>query len=244
MSDEPTIYSPRGVPESAPQPTGKKFCVQCGNELAADAAFCGACGLPVGAVPVQPPAPPPAPQPYPPAYPPPAQPWPQAGPYPPFPGYGMPAMRKKAGIGHFISGSGALLAIVSFFLPWLLISCSGQELARMNGWQLAVGMKDMEQTGMDSGSPILLALLVLAFLAAVLVILIFIRGRFGKWEGFAFIAAGVAAAAILTIFLLANQPSKSDMQFAAIEIKPMAGLFMTYASYLLLVVGGALCLKE
>ena len=237
MSDQPTLYSPRGVPEGggAPPPGGKKFCAQCGNQLTAEAAFCGACGLPVGAVPAQAPAPA--------AYPPPASPW-QAGPYPPFPGYGMPAVKKGAKAGHIISGSGALLAIISFFIPWLLISCSGQELARMSGWQLAVGLEGMQDTGLDSGSPILLALLILAVVVLALVIVVLIRGRLGKWEGIVILACGVIAAAILTIYLLANQPSQSDMEFAAIEIKPMAGLFMSYISYVAIIVGGVLCLRE
>jgi len=156
----------------------------------------------------------------------------------------MPSAKKSAKPGHFISGSGALLAIIAFFIPWLLISCSGQELARMSGWQLAVGLEGMEQTGLDSGSPILLALLVLALVVLALVIVILIRGRFGKWEGIVFLACGVVATGILTIYLLANQPSQSDLEFAAIEIKPMAGLFMTYIGYIAIIVGGVLCLRE
>jgi len=41
--------------------------------------------------------------------------------------------------GHKLAGSGAGLVIICFFMPWILVSCSGEPVASMSGWNLAAG---------------------------------------------------------------------------------------------------------
>jgi len=41
--------------------------------------------------------------------------------------------------GNKILSPAAAIALLCFFLPWLLISCEGQTVASMSGWQLMVG---------------------------------------------------------------------------------------------------------
>lgn len=42
-------------------------------------------------------------------------------------------------IGSWISGISSFAAIVGFFLPWILVSCSGQQIASLSGYQLSRG---------------------------------------------------------------------------------------------------------
>lgn len=80
-------------------------------------------------------------------------------------------MLSKLTGGNKIVGTGASVAVICFFLPWVLVSCGGQPVASISGWQLAAG--GSISTGWGSqpipSSPMLFLVLLaaLASLAAV-----------------------------------------------------------------------------
>jgi len=260
MSDDRTVMSSGSGTQPPANQTGgvpvmRKFCPNCGNPLTDNLKFCGRCGTPLtpGAVPPPQPAayaPPPmqqAPFQQPPrpqyqGYPP-----PQPG-YPPYPNYPGYAKAPKAGLklGHKISFSGALLAIISFFLPWVMVSCNGQTLAEMSGWQLSVGSVDMQALGtsdVGQGSPILFVVLFAAILVIGLIVFIFFKGRIGKVDAPVLIGLSAVAMLVLVVYLIS---SSSDIQGGeyGIEVKPMIGLFTIFIGYLAVLVGGVFCFRE
>lgn len=42
-------------------------------------------------------------------------------------------------IGKWITGPGALVVLLFFFLPWVTVSCGNMEIATLSGYQLAAG---------------------------------------------------------------------------------------------------------
>ena len=81
----------------------------------------------------------------------------------------MSIMKIVRWAGRFISGSGGLLLILFFFMPWVLVSCSGQELASFTGMELAGGFRMQGET--VPGQPLLYILLAFGFLALLIALI-------------------------------------------------------------------------
>ncbi len=121
-------------------------------------------------------------------------------------GSGVPASDRGAML--FNLGRGAkVLALLFFFLPWVTVSCAGQELASMSGYDLAMGSVTITNpmTGASETPPgagqrdmpvIIAALLIVGALA-----LTFVLGR--GLGGLIAAAGAVGAAALIayTVFL-------------------------------------------
>ena len=107
----------------------------------------------------------------------------------------------KKSNGHKISASFAGLAILLFFLPWILVSCNGEEIAKPSGWQLAAGYTiDM---GFSSekidGEPILFLVIISALAVLGLAYLAFKRGKLTKVDGFGVMGLGILSIIIMII---------------------------------------------
>jgi len=62
--------------------------------------------------------------------------------------------------GRLLSTSAALLVLVCFFLPWVTVSCSEQELATLSGFDLATGTEIDLGVGSEEVDPDLLIFVV------------------------------------------------------------------------------------
>lgn len=135
-------------------------------------------------------------------------------------------------LGRFLSGSGAVLAMLFFFLPWVLVSCNGDPIGTMSGWELAAGV-DIGGQHTD-GSPALFLLLLLA--VAALAIAAAVR----QPVVFAVVEVGIGISAMLLMLLMYVQMRHDllDDSMGFIKISPQIGLIGSLLGYLLISGGG------
>jgi hypothetical protein len=95
--------------------------------------------------------------------------------------------------GYKVSSSSAALAIVCFFLPWVMVSCSGQPLLSLSGWDLAAG-KTLE-TGFGSekmpGEPLMFLALLPGLAVFGLAYLTSVRGKLSFFDKVGLVVLGV-----------------------------------------------------
>ena len=72
--------------------------------------------------------------------------------------------------GYKIASPAAALIIVCFFLPWVMVSCSGQQLAEFSGWELATGPEINTGFGVERADATPTAFLIPLFAIAILVL--------------------------------------------------------------------------
>jgi hypothetical protein len=145
--------------------------------------------------------------------------------------------------GHKVGSSGAALAILCFFMPWMLVSCSGQT-ATLSGWELAAGTsvgggfyaQQME------GNPILFLAPLAALGVIAIAYLAYKRGTLTpNSDGYAVIVLGALP---LLIFLtsFSGVEAKAAQQGAYVEFQ--FGFWGAVIGYLAVVAGGVLNLRE
>ncbi len=137
-------------------------------------------------------------------------------------------------IGRFVSGSGALLVLLFFFLPWILVSCGGQPMGTMSGWELAAGTS-LGGEHVD-GNPVVFAFLVIAILA--LAIAIALRHSIA----FAAVEVFLGIGAIIFLLILYMQMRQEVMQELGglIRLTPKAGLIGSLIGFFFIATGGAI----
>lgn len=194
------------------------YCAYCGGQIPEGAAFCGHCGKPVIVLN-------------------PAQTVAVAG------KGNTSSIEARLSKGYKVGGAGASLALLCFFLPWILVSC-GSQTTRISGWGLAAGtsIRAGYTTQPIDGSPILFLVLFAAVGAAALAYFAYKRGRLNKIvDGFGLIAIGVAPLLILLLQFEGYDNSNSQM---GIIIELQFGLWGTVLGYLAVITGGVLNLRE
>lgn len=137
-------------------------------------------------------------------------------------------------LGRFLSGSGAVLAMLFFFLPWVLVSCNGEPIGTVSGWELAAGV-DIGGQHTD-GSPVLFLLLLLA--VAALAIAAAVR----QPVVFAVAEVGIGISAMLLMLLMYVQMRHDllDNGMGFIQTSPQIGLIGSLLGYLMVSGGGVL----
>ena len=143
--------------------------------------------------------------------------------------------------GHAFAIPAAVIAIISFFLPWLLFADAARSLASLTGLQIASGaLISTGESEIFSGSPI--AFLVPASGAIVLlsVILSIRRGFVKELDGF--VAIGLSLLTVLIIWGRFNEAQKFAEE-SGISIHLQVGLLGAYLSLLGLIVAGAMYLR-
>jgi len=148
----------------------------------------------------------------------------------------------KTSNGHKISSAGAALAILCFFLPWILASCGGQTTS-LNGWQLSAG----STTGSGyfaqqvPGKAILFLVLLIAFAVIAIAYLAWRRGHLTQTDGFGPIGLGGLA---LLILLITFSGAKAQAAQQGIYFEYQYGLWGVVIGYIGTIIGGVLNLRE
>jgi hypothetical protein len=191
------------------------YCPHCGAQNTDNTAFCGRCGRPFAVVPTQFAGYPEPSQPYP-AYPPPPQ-VPYAQPGYPMPAYWVYGQRPAFNWKFFLPLGGALLAFLSFFLPWFHIglvnfSVSAYNLAARTGLiGTASSLLSMygDPTGQINNALGQMGWLWLVPLCALPALLLFLRNNLGKLGTIVGATIGLVFLLIFTISL--NQAMDNTM---------------------------------
>jgi hypothetical protein len=129
------------------------------------------------------------------------------------PAHGAPAQPTGNGATLFNLARGAkAVALLLFFLPWVTVSCAGQELASMSGYDLAMGsvtvtnpMTGASETPPGAGErdlPVIVAALLIAGALA----LTFVLGR--SLGGLVAAAASAGAAALIAYTVFMRLPAR------------------------------------
>ncbi len=150
---------------------------------------------------------------------------------------------EKSSKGHKVGSSGAALAILCFFLPWMMVSCGGQ-ITEVNGWDLASGT--VVGSGFAAqqieGQPILYLVLLAAFGVLALAYFAFKRGSLTPvMDGYGLIALGAVPLLIL-FFQFSGVKDQAAQQGVYIEYQ--FGLWGIVIGYIAAIAGGVLNLRE
>ena len=164
--------------------------------------------------------------------------------------------------GYKISTSGALAAILFFFLPWVHVSFLDIGLG-LNGWKFAAGyafddiLGDLNLSGFASllgvegvgklpGEPIIFITLITAFFVLLLFALSY-RSRTIKLiqDGIGVIVLGIVSLIMLSFFYFSMQDLSSQLSFSGISsVKTQFGLWGIILGYIAVTIGGILNLLE
>jgi hypothetical protein len=147
--------------------------------------------------------------------------------------------------GRGISGTAAALAILGFFLPWVLVSCMGEPLVPMSGYGIASGNISSVFGPSDPipGRP----LLFITLGAAVFAFLIFLISYFISRLSLILssIQAIIGIVGIAPIFLtFAQMKSEYSEGMKLFGIDLQYGFWMTIVGFAGIVIGGLLSMAD
>jgi len=154
----------------------------------------------------------------------------------------MEDLLKKTPKGYKYSSSGAAVAIVCFFLPWILVSCGGQQI-KFSGWELSAGTDISNGLYYQhmSGDPIFFFILFAALGALVLAYLSIQRGILKKQiDDYVLLGLGISPLIILLIKI--SSISQASQQGASIEYQ--FGFWGTIIGFAGIIYGGYINYKE
>jgi hypothetical protein len=120
-----------------------------------------------------------------------------------------------------------LVALLGFFLPWVLVSCSGEPIGRLSGIDLATGGAGQH----PHGQPNLWVVVSLAAVIAGLVASFLLRGRAAIFAMAAAALIALVASAVGVSSLGSSAPAPSQRS-AAGEVDLQYGYFVTVAGLL------------
>ena len=142
--------------------------------------------------------------------------------------------------GKFISATAALVVLLFFFLPWVTVSCSGEEITDLSGYELAAGTEVDLGVGTEEVDPDPLVFAVPG--AAVVVIALVLVSVFDLVPS-NLAAAGQVAAASIGLLTMAykwldarNDTAGLDFVSYSIEI----GVWGVVIGFLAIIIGGTL----
>ncbi|MHB8621090.1 MAG: hypothetical protein ACYDAG_16230 [Chloroflexota bacterium] len=138
-------------------------------------------------------------------------------------------------------GSGGGLLLIAFFMPWISVSCSGNEVVRFSGADLASGPSFQ---GRHSGGDVLLYLVPLAAVAAVAcAIYLFSRtSPLPVVRGLAFLLAALALIPIALKWVsIQSEVSKQSSQTGSLlVVSTLGGFWLALLSCALIAAAGVL----
>lgn len=155
----------------------------------------------------------------------------------------MNEMIQKSSKGHKVGSSGAAIAILCFFMPWLLVSC-GNETTKLNGWDLASGtvVGNGFYAQQVEGKPILFLVILAAFGVLALAYFAFKRGVLTPiMDGYGLIALGAVP---LLILFIQFSGIKDQAAQQGVYIQYQFGLWGVVIGYIVAIAGGVLNLRE
>lgn len=161
------------------------------------------------------------------------------------------AIDQPAGLskGNKIIGSAAAIALMCFFLPWVLVSCEDQPVASFSGWQLATG--GTVQTSMGAqpfpleASPVLFLVLLAA--AACLALVYFLYQRRIALRKAAYAAIGLAGLSLLILLVKFAGAQAQPPQAGSgidVQLRLQYGFWGTVLANLAIIAGAVVALRE
>ncbi len=135
--------------------------------------------------------------------------------------------------GYRIAAPGAILALICFFLPWVLVSCGNQPPQSFTGWQLMTRTTVDSTTGAEKfAGNLFVGLLFLAALAVLaLAFLAWRRGHLNRLDSYGVL--GLSALSLLYLFLqFGGKPAEGSTK----EI--LYGLWGVVLGYIAILAGG------
>ncbi len=144
---------------------------------------------------------------------------------------------KKTGLIFGIAAS--ILAIISFFLPWVVIVDVVKTLASLTGWQIASGVLLTSSTGdtLFQGSPINYIVPLVGIIIMVSTLISFIRRRVTRWDGLGIIALSIVAFLFTWVQFGAGQSLAGE---GGVSLHPQIGIIGAWLALLGLFVAGVL----
>lgn len=138
--------------------------------------------------------------------------------------------------GYAITSPGALLALLCFFLPWVLVSCGGQPVAEFSGWELASGAPVQTAFGPQEmeATPLFFAVPVGALAALGLALAASRRADMTTLDVIGPLLAGVLPLAVL---LLRYMNARDEMLSSGLEVSLRFGLWGVLAGLLAIAAG-------
>lgn len=141
----------------------------------------------------------------------------------------------------FISGPAAVLILILFFLPWVSVSCNGQTVGELSGYELATGIEAGSGTDLLSsegveGDASLLLIPLAAVLALALIGLAVYRPPWRAATGGGQIALALVGLGVLVWKWSALQ----NNQEALFEITILPALWGTAVAHLFVLIGGGI----
>lgn len=153
----------------------------------------------------------------------------------------LPAARSRVS-GHLIAIPGAVLAIVSFFLPWIGLVDASSTLASLNGLQIASGAVVSTAEGeLFRGSATNFLVPLVGVVVLLLVFLAQRRGYATELNGFATI--GLSVIALLTLWGWFSGAQKAA-DVAKVGLQLQYGLAAAFLALFALLVAGAIYVRE
>jgi hypothetical protein len=132
--------------------------------------------------------------------------------------------------GFKVGAPGALLVVVAFFLPWVLVSCGNETPKLQSGWDVAIGTASTEPG--YHGNPFVFLILLAGLAVLAMTYFAFRRGHVAPSDGIGMIGMGVVALAYL--YLQFGRPSEG------VTMEYQYGIWATVVGLVLIVAGGLL----
>lgn len=141
---------------------------------------------------------------------------------------------KKLSRGYKIISPGLLLALIFFFMPWVLTSCGDEPMQEYSGWELAVGTNAKD--GYNGN------LMVMLSLAAVMLIIIFMisfirRQRLAFGDSY-----GVLITSVVVLLLMFQQFLTTPAEGINREI--LYGFWGFLLGWIIILMGGVVNLVD
>lgn len=155
-----------------------------------------------------------------------------------------PKPLQRTSLPKFLSGGGAGVALLCFFLPWITVSCQGMPLSfSFSGWTLAVGTTIENQR--VPGEPILFVVLLAAILLIPLSLVA--RGKTRNEVRNSLVLRGLTSAVPVVLLLYKagqwnNQVQRQAGGLVRLDYQPW--FFLTILAFIAAGIGGFLELRE
>jgi hypothetical protein len=138
--------------------------------------------------------------------------------------------------GKFLTAPAGLLICILFFLPWVTVSCSGDDLGELTGYQLSLGEEDVSSDEFTP-DPLLLVIPVTGLLAILASILLFVRPDKSRIVGGVLLFMAMAA---ITIPLVRGIQLQNAYSNATYEVLLRPSLWGTMVGLLGVFAGGVI----
>lgn len=132
--------------------------------------------------------------------------------------------------GFKLGAPGAILVILCFFLPWVLVSCGNETPKLQSGLDISVGTASTEPG--YHGNPFVFLVLLAGIGVLVLAFLAYQRGHLHPIDGIGVTAIGIMG--LLYLYLQFGRPGEG------VTMEYQYGIWGTVVGFLVITVGGVL----